>query len=161
MIPTPELCYLDDFCQMFWNREPIGIGNPFVGRRVAHCDYTLWHTLAHCGTKQCARHRAATGKQSKPKTCCCVVHLQWAGTRRYSGVFLQIYSTLRYIMIQRNVSMHCKNWLVTACWVQIRTYSIFHLPAPAVLVLQIYGHLSKTGPTVGFLENWANLGNYL
>ena len=127
---------------------------------------TLWlHTVAHTGTQQCARHRAATGKQSKPKTCCCVVltfgHLQWAGTRRYSGVFLQIYNTLRYIMIQRNVSMHCKNWLVTACWVQIRTYSIFHLPAPAVLVLQIYGHLSKTGPTVGFLENWANLGNYL
>ena len=126
---------------------------------------TLWHTVTtHCGT-QCARHRAATGKQSKPKTCCCLLltfgHLQWAGTRRYSGVLLQIYNTLRYIMIQRNVSMHCKNWLVTACWVQIRTYSIFHLPAPAVLVLQIYGHLSKTGPTVGFLENWANLGNYL
>ena len=163
---------------MFWNREPIGIGNPFVGRRVAHrgtlghtlahtvahCDYTLAHCGTHCGT-QCARHRAATGKQSKPKTCCCVVltfgHLQWAGTQRYSGVLLQIYNALRYIMIQRNVSMHCKNWLVTACWVQIRTYSIFHLPAPAVLVLQIYGHLSKTGPTVGFLENWANLGNYL
>ena len=129
---------------MFGNREPIGIGNPFVGRRVAHrgtlghtlahtvahCDYTLAHCGTHCGT-QCARHRASTGKQSKPKTCCCVVltfgHLQWAGTRRYSGVLLQIYNTLRYIMIQRNVSMHCKNWLVTACWVQIRTYSIFQL----------------------------------
>ena len=87
---------------------------------------TLWlHTVAHTGTlwHTVCQAQSIYWKAIKAQNMLLRCVTFWAfAVSWYSEVF-----TLCYIMIQRNVSMHCKNWLVTACWVQIRTYSIFQL----------------------------------
>ena len=77
------------------------------------------------------------------------IHLARVFFRRLYYWFKSHKTTIQYVTLLCMLFESPKN-----CWVQIRTYSIFHrLPPTAV---QIYGHLSKPAPHSGFSKTEKN-----
>ena len=140
MIPTPELCYLDDFCQILGIWKPIGIGNPFVSRGGT---VLLWSRV--CDGSTVSLFCRGLGKvyvvSSTLHRTMCTVKRTCLVTTVTIGSNSQNDNTVR------DSALHAAG--VTKKLLGL-DQNIFNLPPSPPTVVQIYGHLSKPGPHSSF-----------